>query len=455
MISIAYETKGYGRIILCETHRRNCFMLLVKNGYMIDPCSQREGAFDLLLDHGKIVRIAQQGDLEDTVGPDAAVLDASRCIVAPGLVDTHAHFRDPGYPEKEDIHSGAAAAAAGGYTSIIMMANTNPPIDNTKVLKRVLEKCAKEKIHIYSAANVTLHMQRKELTDFEALKEAGAKVFTDDGVPVRNRLLLRSALLHAKALDMPVSLHEEDPSLISENGINGGGAAAAYYGIKGSPREAEITMIREDVQAAAQTGAALCIQHISTAEGVALVRHARQINPLIRAEATPHHFSLTEEAVIRCGALAKVNPPVRTEHDRMEIIRGLQDGTISFIATDHAPHTAAQKAVTPLWKAPSGMIGLETALSLSIRELVNPGFLTMMQLLRLLTWNPAEYYKLPAGSIEEDGPADLVIFDPQAQWTVPDHFASRSSNSPFIGETLPGVVRWTIAGGEIVYKNPQ
>lgn len=455
MISIAYETKGYGRIILCETHRRNCFMLLVKNGYMIDPCSQREGAFDLLLDHGKIVRIAQQGDLEDTVGPDAAVLDASRCIVAPGLVDTHAHFRDPGYPEKEDIHSGAAAAAAGGYTSIIMMANTNPPIDNTKVLKRVLEKCAKEKIHIYSAANVTLHMQGKELTDFEALKEAGAKVFTDDGVPVRNRLLLRSALLHAKALDMPVSLHEEDPSLISENGINGGGAAAAYYGIKGSPREAEITMIREDVQAAAQTGAALCIQHISTAEGVALVRHARQINPLIRAEATPHHFSLTEEAVIRCGALAKVNPPVRTEHDRMEIIRGLQDGTISFIATDHAPHTAAQKAVTPLWKAPSGMIGLETALSLSIRELVNPGFLTMMQLLRLLTWNPAEYYKLPAGSIEEDGPADLVIFDPQAQWTVPDHFASRSSNSPFIGETLPGVVRWTIADGEIVYKNPQ
>ena len=455
MISIAYETKGYGRIILCETHRRNCFMLLVKNGYMIDPCSQREGAFDLLLDHGKIVRIAQQGDLEDTVGPDAAVLDASRCIVAPGLVDTHAHFRDPGYPEKEDIHSGAAAAAAGGYTSIIMMANTNPPIDNTKVLKRVLEKCAKEKIHIYSAANVTLHMQGKELTDFETLKEAGAKVFTDDGVPVRNRLLLRSALLHAKALDMPVSLHEEDPSLISENGINGGGAAAAYYGIKGSPREAEITMIREDVQAAAQTGAALCIQHISTAEGVALVRHARQINPLIRAEATPHHFSLTEEAVIRCGALAKVNPPVRTEHDRMEIIRGLQDGTISFIATDHAPHTAAQKAVTPLWKAPSGMIGLETALSLSIRELVNPGFLTMMQLLRLLTWNPAEYYKLPAGSIEEDGPADLVIFDPQAQWTVPDHFASRSSNSPFIGETLPGVVRWTIAGGEIVYKNPQ
>ena len=455
MISIAYETKGYGRIILCETHRRNCFMLLVKNGYMIDPRSQREGAFDLLLDHGKIVRIAQQGDLEDTVGPDAAVLDASRCIVAPGLVDTHAHFRDPGYPEKEDIHSGAAAAAAGGYTSIIMMANTNPPIDNTKVLKRVLEKCAKEKIHIYSAANVTLHMQGKELTDFEALKEAGAKVFTDDGVPVRNRLLLRSALLHAKALDMPVSLHEEDPSLISENGINGGGAAAAYYGIKGSPREAEITMIREDVQAAAQTGAALCIQHISTAEGVALVRHARQINPLIRAEATPHHFSLTEEAVIRRGALAKVNPPVRTEHDRMEIIRGLQDGTISFIATDHAPHTAAQKAVTPLWKAPSGMIGLETALSLSIRELVNPGFLTMMQLLRLLTWNPAEYYKLPAGSIEEDGPADLVIFDPQAQWTVPDHFASRSSNSPFIGETLPGVVRWTIADGEIVYKNPQ
>ena len=417
-------------------------MLLVKNGYMIDPRSQREGAFDLLLDHGKIVRIAQQGDLEDTVGPDAAVLDASRCIVAPGLVDTHAHFRDPGYPEKEDIHSGAAAAAAGGYTSIIMMANTNPPIDNTKVLERVLEKCAKEKIHIYSAANVTLHMQGKELTD-------------DDGVPVRNRLLLRSALLHAKALDMPVSLHEEDPSLISENGINGGGAAAAYYGIKGSPREAEITMIREDVQAAAQTGAALCIQHISTAEGVALVRHARQINPLIRAEATPHHFSLTEEAVIRCGALAKVNPPVRTEHDRMEIIRGLQDGTISFIATDHAPHTAAQKAVTPLWKAPSGMIGLETALSLSIRELVNPGFLTMMQLLRLLTWNPAEYYKLPAGSIEEDGPADLVIFDPQAQWTVPDHFASRSSNSPFIGETLPGVVRWTIADGEIVYKNPQ
>ncbi len=422
-------------------------MLLIKNAHLIDPASHTDAAKDILLGDGKVISVKDCIPAEEGMH----VIDASGLIAAPGLVDTHSHFRDPGFTYKEDIHTGALSAAKGGYTSVVMMANTKPSIDNPEILKDVLARGAKEKIRIYSAANVTIGMKGEELTDFEALKNAGAVVLTDDGKPILNSLLLRGALLHAKAVDLPVSLHEEDPAYIHENGIHAG-AAAEHLHIQGSPSAAEYTMIRRDVQHAIETGAKLCIQHISTKEGVELVRQAKRHNPLIHAEATPHHFSLTEEAVIRCGANAKCNPPIRTEEDRMAIIRGLQDGTIDIIATDHAPHAAEEKAVQPIWKAPSGMIGLETALSLGIRELVNPGYLSMEQLLACLTCSPADYYHLNAGRITEGGPADLVLFDPDEHWTVTDHFASKSSNSPFIGDEMPGVIHYTICRGEIVYE---
>lgn len=424
-------------------------MIFIQHGTVMDPKSHLNAQRDVLIGDNGII----SGIGERISPPDGCrILDADGCIVCPGLIDTHSHFRDPGFLWKEDIHTGCLAAAAGGYTTVLMMANTKPPIDCTEVLSDVLTRGAKEAIHVYSGVNVTKGMSGRELTDMEALAEAGAAVFTDDGVPILREELLEEALLRAAALNLPVSLHEEDPRYISQNGIHGGGRAAASFGIGGSPREAEISMIRRDTALAARTGGKLVIQHISTAEGVDLVRQARKINPLIQAEATPHHFSLTEEAVLRTGSLAKVNPPIRTEEDRLAIIEGMQDGTIRFIATDHAPHSDKEKAAEPIWKAPSGMIGLETALSLAIDRLVNPGYLSMSDMLALLTCNPAEYYGLPGGELTVGGPADIAVFHPGKTWTVSRHFASKSHNSPFIGETLPGVVRWTICAGRVVYE---
>ena len=435
-------------------------MLLIKNIFLYDPASGVEKKTDILIEDGRFAKI------EDNISPEECprtgrqdgedsplqVIDGAGLCAAPGLIDTHAHFRDPGFLWKEDLHTGSLAAARGGYTSIILMANTNPPVDSVPVLEDILERGKKEKIHLYSCANVTVRMSGKETVDFDALAQAGAAGFTDDGVPIMQAEILEQALQAAVRLDLPVSLHEEDKTLISENGINGGGAAAQALGLKGSPREAEITLIRRDLDLAVKAMAPLCIQHISTREGVDLVREARKKNPRIHAEATPHHFTLTEDAVIKKGTLAKVNPPLRTADDRAAIIEGLKDGTLDLIATDHAPHSDEEKAKS-FTSAPSGMIGLETAFSLGLRELVQPGHLTMIQFLACLTCNPADFYHLPAGRVLEGAPADLVIFDPEASRTVQKPFSSRSSNSPFLGEVLPGVIRYTICGGEIVFED--
>lgn len=433
-------------------------MLLVQNGTVLDPSSHLQEKLDLLIgDDGTILDLFPQGTapadcLPDGPNKDGHRIDAAGCIVAPGLVDTHSHFRDPGFTWKEDLHTGSLSAAAGGYTSIILMANTNPPVDSAETLTDILSRGKKEAVHLYSAANVTKKMAGEEVNDLAALAGAGALVFTDDGKPILKEEVFREALLRAKALNIPVSLHEEDPRFIQENGINAGGPAARALGIQGSDRQAEISMVRRDTDIAVTLGARLLIQHISTKEGVELVRRAQKQNPGIHAEATPQHFSLTEEAVLSAGSLAKVNPPLRTEEDRLAIIQGLQDGTIDIIATDHAPHSREEKAAEPLWKAPSGMIGLETALSLAIQNLVEPGYLSMLDMLALLTCNPARYYGLPAGTLAKGAPADIVIFDPKAHWTVTDSFASKSSNSPFIGRELPGVVRYTIASGSVIYR---
>lgn len=427
-------------------------MLLIKNGYLIDPATDTQGRRDILIGDGRIRRIAYPIYPSQAGGTESVhVIDAAGLTIVPGLIDTHSHFRDPGFTYKEDLQTGSAAAVKGGYTSVILMANTKPTVDCKEVLQDILGRGRRLPVHMYSCANVTKGMAGEELNDLPALAEAGAAGFTDDGRPILRADILRAALQQARVLDLPVSLHEEDSAYISENGINGGGAAAASLGLQGSPREAEITMIERDVQIAIEENAPLCIQHISTAEGVDLVRRARRRNPRIHAEATPHHFSLTENAILTRGTLAKVNPPLRTEADRIAVIRGLQDGTIDLIATDHAPHAAYEKE-KPFVEAPSGMIGLETALSLAIRELVNPGYLTMMQMLACLTVNPAEFYHLPAGRIEVNAAADLTLFDPGETWTVREKFASKSSNSPFIGERMPGVIHYTIVGGEVVYR---
>lgn len=415
-------------------------MLLIKNGYMIDPKSGWDGNYDLLIEKDTIVRIGKKLEAPDG---KCRVIDAEGLLVAPGLVDVHVHFRDPGFTEKEDIVTGAAAAARGGYTSVVLMANTKPPVDNLETLKYVQKRGGETGIHVYTCANVTRAMQGKELTPMRELAEAGAVGFTDDGIPLTDEEIVRSAMRNAAALDMPVSLHEEDPKLIANNGINKG-RASEHFGIGGSPREAEITMVERDLKLALETGASVNIQHVSTRETVELIRRAKEEGKNIHAEATPHHFTLTEEAAIQYGTLAKMNPPLREETDRQAIIKGLVDGTIDLIATDHAPHTAEEKA-KPIIEAPSGIIGLETALALGITELVDGGYLTMRQLLALMSTNPANLYHLNAGYLAEGGPADVILIDTRLEWT-PMEYASKACNTPFTGRPLKGKVVATICG---------
>ena len=316
-------------------------------------------------------------------------------------------------------------------------------------MSNVLGKGKETDIHVHTCANVTRGLQGKELTDMENLSKIGAVGFTDDGIPLMDEKLLREALQKAAKCGRPVSLHEENPVLIANNGINAG-KAAEHYGIGGSPREAEISMVQRDLKIALGENADVSIQHISTKEAVELVRQAKKKSSHIYAEAAPHHFTLTEEAVIRHGTLAKMNPPLREEADRLAIIEGLKDGTIDMIATDHAPHSAEEKA-KPLTEAPSGIIGLETSLSLGIRELVNKGYLSMTELIERMSYAPAKLYRLDAGYVAEGGPADLVIFDPNKEWVV-DTFDSKSANSPFVGEKMPGVINYTICGGKVIYQ---
>ena len=416
-------------------------MLLIRNGYMIDPKSGKEGKYDILIKEDRILKIGESLAIPDG---NCRIVEAEGLLVAPGLVDVHVHFRDPGFPEKEDIITGAAAAAKGGFTTVVMMANTKPSIDNRETLEYVLKKGRETGIHVMTCANVTLGMQGKELTPMEELAQLGAAGFTDDGIPLLDETLVRKAMERAGKLDLPLSFHEEDSRLISNNGIHKG-KASEFYGIGGSPREAEIRLVERDLRLALETGAIVNIQHISTKEAVELVRQAKKQGTNIHAEATPHHFTLTEEAAIEYGTLAKMNPPLREEEDRLEIIRGLVDGTIDMIATDHAPHTKEEKA-KPVTEAPSGIIGLETALSLGITELVAGGYLTMRQLLRLMSTNPANLYHLDAGYLAEGGPADIILIDTAAEM-IPDNYVSKASNTPFTGWKLKGKVVQTIVSG--------
>lgn len=424
-------------------------MLLIKNGYMIDPKSGREGNYDILTEEDKIVKIGRKLEVPEGAEGKCRVIDAEGLLAAPGLVDVHVHFREPGFTEKEDIDTGAAAAAGGGFTTVVMMANTKPAIDNEDTLKYVLDRGKETGIHVLSCANVTMGMAGKELVPMEELARLGAAGFTDDGKPLPDAGLVREAMERAVRLDMPLSFHEEDPALIEQNGIHKGKVSRAL-GVGGSPREAEIRLVERDLELALETGAHINIQHISTRESVELMRRAKTKGANIHGEATPHHFTLTEEAVLRYGVLAKMNPPLREEEDRMEIIRGLADGTIDMIATDHAPHTAEEKA-RPLTEAPSGIIGLETALPLAITELVNQGYLTMIQVLRLMSTNPAALYHLDAGYLAEGGPADIVLIDTAGD-VVFQEYLSKASNTPFTGRRLKGRVACTIASGKVVYS---
>ena len=426
--------------------------MIIKNGIVADPASGLYEQMDILVKDGKIVKIAP----DISCASDAAatekeeIIDASGMIIGPGLIDTHVHFRDPGFTNKEDIHTGSLASAKGGFTTVVCMANTKPTVDNVDTLKDNLTRGKQEKIRMYQAAAISHSLKGQDEVDMAALKEAGACGFTDDGIPLTNAAFCYKAMQNAAKLDMPISLHEEDPAFIKNNGINHGKVSDAL-GIYGSPSIAEETLVARDCLLALRSGADVVIQHISSGVSVDIVRTYKKLGARLHAEATPHHFTLTEDAVLEHGTLAKMNPPLRTEADRQKIIEGLIDGTIDLIATDHAPHSAEEKS-KPVTEAPSGIIGLETSLALGITNLVKPGHLSMLELLEKMTINPARLYHMPYGTISEGAAADFVIFDPDEKW-VPCEYASKSSNTPFTGMKLTGKVKYTVCGGNVIYSD--
>lgn len=422
-------------------------MILIKNGRLIDPKTKRDEIVDIAIEDGKIKEI---GKINNEANYDE-VIDATNHVVCPGLIDVHVHFRDPGFTYKEDILSGAKSAARGGFTTVVCMANTKPVVDNVETLNYINEKAKEAVINVLQVGSVTKSFRGKEITNFEELLENGAVGFSDDGIAIMDTDILYEAMKKAKELDVPISLHEEDSNFIETAGVNDS-EIAKKLGLEGGAKSlAEDIMVARDCMIALETGAKVNIQHISSGVAVQTVRFAKSLGAKVYAEAAPHHFTLTEEDVLKHGSLAKMNPPLRTAKDKQIIIEGLKDNTIEIIATDHAPHNIEEKN-REFAACPSGIIGLETSLALGITSLVKENHLSLMHLLEKMTINPAKLYNLNRGFIEEGAIADIVIFNEDEEWIVKD-FDSKSENSPFVGEKLSGKVKYTISEGKIVYTD--
>ena len=419
--------------------------LAIINGHLIEPASGFSAPAGLLIEDGRIAGIGQ--DLRG-----AETIDATGCVVCPGLVDIHVHFREPGFESKETIETGSRAAAKGGFTTVVTMANTKPVIDNAGMVEFVIRRARETAcIKVLPAACATKGMQGGEITEMAELKEVGAVAITDDGKDVANSALMRRVLEYAGMVGLVCMTHNEDEALASGGAMNEG-FTATVLGIPGIPKAAEEIRIDRNIRLAALTGAHIHIQHVTTAEGVDIVRRAKAKGIRVTCETAPHYWTLTDDAVKTFNSNAKMNPPLREAEDTAAIIAGIQDGTIDCIATDHAPHTPTEKNVEFQY-APFGIIGLETSLALAVTGLVEPGHISLERAIALMTIEAASICGLEAGVLKTGGPADVTIFDPKEEWTVTaEGFASRSSNSPFIGRNLRGRVRYTLCDGRIVYR---
>lgn len=418
-------------------------MFCIKNIKVIDPLNQRHEIADILIDDdGNIKTI---GKVEDKVQS----FDGTGKIAYPGFVDIHVHFRDPGQTYKEDLISGANSAIVGGYTHVVCMANTKPIIDNVNLYQANQTKMETLPLNVYQAAAISQEFKGETLTDFAGLKDAGVRMLTDDGIPLKNKNFVQKAMEEAVKYDLPLSFHEEDPSYITYPGINEGKISAQLC-FKGADRMAEIAMIKRDIALAKETGATINVQHISSKEGVALIKQAKMDGLNVHAEACPHHFTLNEEAVLKYGSLAKMNPPLRQEEDRIAIIEALKENVIDIIATDHAPHSREEKS-QPLLKCPSGIIGLETAYCLTNEILVKNHYLDEESLIERMAIQPGALIGIRA-ALDIGQKANIAIVDPNKRYTIKS-FASKSSNSPFLGRECIGKVWMTIAKGEIVYHD--
>lgn len=420
--------------------------LLIQGGRVIDPVSGLDQVADILIEGGRISQLGPQLDC-----PDAQVISASGLVVTPGLVDMHVHLREPGFEEKETVATGCAAAARGGVTTLVAMPNTRPATDCPEMVRTVMEKAAPTGVHVLPAGAVTVGQKGEALTDFAALHAAGAPAFTDDGVPIQNLALLRRAMQEAARLGIPLLDHCEDRDMVQNYAVNEGKVSRAL-GLPGRPAIAEELQVMRDAMLAEETGAHVHICHISTGKAVDIVRRAKARGVSITCETCPQYFTLTEEEVLKQGTMARVNPPLRTVQDRQAILDGLADGTIDAIVTDHAPHCQWEKE-KPLSEAPSGMVGLETSLSLALTQLYHTGLLSLPRVIALMSASPATVLGLDKGRIAVGGTADLVLFDPDEIWTIDrNQFASKGRNTPFHGMSVRGKVKYTISEGTIIYR---
>ena len=421
--------------------------LLLKGGRVIDPAGGRDELCDLLIENGVIAAVGQA--LSDN-GVDECI-DASGLVVAPGLVDMHTHMREPGFEAKETIATGTAAAARGGVTSVLAMGNTLPVIDSPERVADVYERAERDAVvRLYTVGTASKGMQGKEMTDLEGMLNAGAVAISDDGVPLMNAEIMRNALIALKDTGRAILSHSEDGDLVRV-GVMNEGALSRKLGYKGRPAVAEELLLVRDGMLARDVDGYVHICHVSTKGSVEYIRQLKEAGVKITAETCPQYFTLTEDEVEKQGSMAKVNPPLRQTADVEAIIEGLKDGTLDCIVTDHAPHTAAEKA-REFPKTPSGMVGLETSLALSLTVLHHRLGWSLSEILEKMTVNPAKILQIHAGTLQVGAPADVVLFDPDEEWTVdPEKFASKGRNTPFAGHTLKGRVCRTIVGGRTVY----
>ena len=422
--------------------------LLIKNGRLVFPVTGTVVLQDVLVENG-VISLMERG--LDPEGCDR-VIDASGLMVAPGLVDMHVHLRDPGLTYKEDILTGCAAAARGGVTAMACMANTSPAVDCPEqveyVLNRARQGCG---VEVYPIAAVSKGLRGEEPTDAEALKDAGAVALSDDGNNVDNANLMRDVLIRARGLDLPVLCHCEDTTMVAGRAVNEGSVSRQLW-LEGRPAIAEEIMVMRDAMLAEETGAHVHICHVSTAKSVDIIRRMKKRGVHLTCETCPQYFTLTEDEVLTQGAMARVNPPLRTRNDVAGIVAGLRDGTIDVIATDHAPHSAEEKARS-LTRAPSGMIGLETSLAIALTQLYHTRRMDLPAIIKRMSTTPADILRLSRGRMSLGAQADLVLFDPDEEWTVdPEQFASKARNTPFAGWKVKGKVKYTIVKGEIIYQ---
>ncbi|MBQ5338113.1 MAG: dihydroorotase [Oscillospiraceae bacterium] len=417
--------------------------ILIRNVRAAD--SLRDAVCDLLLKDGRIAAIG-----EHLTAAADRVIDGTGLAALPGLFDMHVHFRDPGQTHKEDVNTGTAAALAGGVTGVLCMPNTTPPMDNPAQVREFLARAAKTGVDVHQAGTLTVGLKGEELADYEALKKAGVTALSDDGRPVPTAAMMKEALIKAKAAGLPVVSHCEDLAIIN-GGIINKGAVSEALGVKGMDRRSEDSITERDLQMALETGAQLHICHVSTRGSTDAVRKAKAAGGNVSCETAPHYFLLTDELLLKRDADYRMNPPLRTPDDVAAIKEGILDGTIDCIITDHAPHTAKEKANFDT--APNGVVGLETSLAATLTAFYHTGLLSLQDIVRLMSDNPRKLLHLPERTLAEGQPADLILVDLNREWTVdPDKLHSRSHNTVFKGMTFTGKVLTTITGGVVRYE---